>query len=442
MRKVSDRHRQWMMKEIPLLENEGLLSPDTADRIRTYYETSTLRGMHWAVIAFSVLGSLLISSGIILLFAHNWDELSRPTRAVLSFVPLAIGSVLSLTALLRPGGVALRETAGIFHAMAVGASISLIGQTYHLPSDAPAFLLTWSLLIMPLMFLLRSSGVYLIYLALICGWGGVAQATYGQAAGFWLLALPPAVRLVQISRRNIHSPETALGFAGMIIALCNSIGIALEHTLPGLWIVTYSALLSGFGMLGIYLYGDREGWNNIPKTFGAVGIVLLAYILTWEDVWNDIGWNHIHSGWRYQSWGLWLDGAVTLTCLGGWITATLKAFRRNSTEILLLAIFPVIGIACFLIGSLAEHTDLLNALIFNAFMLVYGIMYIVLGSRSGRLRQLNGGMAVTSLLLVTRFFDSGFGYLARGIVFILLGIVFLTVNLVMVRRKNRKEVVA
>ena len=34
---------------------------------------------------------------------------------------------------------------------------------------------------------------------------------------------------------------------------------------------------------------------------------------------------------------------------------------------------------------------------------------VVLGCRNIKLRQLNGGMAILSVLLVTRFFDSGFG---------------------------------
>lgn len=442
MRKVSERHRQWLIKELPVLENAGVISPEKTGDIKSYYDTNTQSGINWAIIVFSVLGSLLIGSGIILLFAHNWDELTRPTRTVLSFCPLLIGSILSFVALRRNSGVALRESAGIFHSLAVGSSIALIGQTYHLPSDTPAFLLTWSLLILPLVFLLRSTGSLLIYLALICGWSGVAQDTYGQAAGFWLLLAPAIVRLVQLLRINRHAPETLISFAGFLFALFISTGIVLERTVPGLWIVAYSAMLSATGLLGLYLYGDREGWNNIPKTFGVIGVIVLAYLFTWTDMWRDIGWHHVRYDWYYRPWGQWLDGGITLSLLAGWMLFSIKAFRRNSIETVTLSVFPVIATICFVIGSFAKEPDQLNALVFNAFMLFLGIMYIVMGCRNLKLRQLNGGMAILSLLLVTRFFDAGFGYLARGIVFIILGTSFLTVNLVMVRRKKQKEVAA
>jgi uncharacterized membrane protein len=440
MRKVSEKHTQWLKKELPILETEGVVSSETAGRLKNYYAENTESGMHWAIVAFAILGSLLIGSGIILLFAHNWDDLSRPTRAVLSFCPLVIGSILSVVALVKNGGVALRESSGIFHSLAVGSSIALIGQTYHLPSNAPAFMLSWALLILPLMFLLRSTGAYLIYLALICGWSGVAQETYGQAAAFWLLILPATGRLAYLIRNNRHAPATLLSFFGMLFALCISTGIAFERTVPGLWIVAYSALLSGAGLLGIHLYEEREGWSNPPKTFGLIGIVLLAYLFTWTYFWDGIGWNHIRSGWSYRPWGGLIDGAVTFAFLTGWVTAAIKAFRRNSIETITLAVFPITGCLCFLLGSTTGGTDILNALIFNGFVLFLGVMYIVQGCRNTKLRQLNGGMAILSLLLVTRFFDEDFGFLARGLVFIVLGACFLSVNLIMARRKKHMEV--
>ena len=93
MRKVSSKNIQWLEKELPILEQENVVSADTIGSIRSYYyRTQTVSGLHWAVVAFAVLGSLLIGGGIILLFAHNWAALSRPTRAALSFCPVFAGA--------------------------------------------------------------------------------------------------------------------------------------------------------------------------------------------------------------------------------------------------------------------------------------------------------------------------------------------------------------
>ncbi|MDF7824675.1 DUF2157 domain-containing protein [Pontiellaceae bacterium B12227] len=440
MRKVAQKNMLWLKKELPVLEAEGLLTPASRHDIERYYAEKTESGLHWAIVVFAVFGSLLIGSGIILLFAHNWDELTRPTRAVLSFLPVIIGAILSILALVKNGGTALRESAGIFHSLAVGGSIALIGQTYHLPSNAPGFMLSWALLILPLQFLLSSTGAFLIYLALICGWSGAAQYEYAQAAGFWLLLLPALGKLWAMLKIKRNAPDTLVSFFGIMLTLLISTGIVFERTVPGLWIVAYSALLSCTALLGLRLYGDREGWSNPPKLVGLIGIGVLAYLFTWSDMWRDIGWHNVRNGWQYKPWGSSFDIAITLLFIGGWLTAAVKAFRRDSSETITLAAFPIIGIICFFTGALGgNETNTLTALFFNVFMFFYGIMYIVIGCRNTKLRQLNGGMAVLAVLLVTRFFDQDFGFLARGSVFILLGACFLIVNLITARRKKNME---
>jgi len=442
MGNLSAKHIQWLKQELPALKADGIVSEDTAQAIESYYAEKTNDGLHWAVIAFAVLGSLLIGAGIILLLAHNWDELDRPVRAVLSLCPILIGSILSITALIKNGGTALRESAGIFHTLSIGATIALIGQTYHLPGNVPGFFMTWTLLALPLTFLLRSSGAALLYLALACGWSGVAQETYGQAAGFWLLILPGLARLAYLIRTDRHTPETLLNLWGMLIALCIATGMTFERTLPGLWIIAYSALLSGTGVLGIQLYNNQTGWNNPAKIFGIAGITILAYIFTFEHAWFDIGWAHMRSGWQYRAWGVWMDGGITGAFLLFWLIIALKTISQHTAETLTLSVFPLAGILCFILGSIKSTADTVNALIFNGFMLFLGIMYIGMGCRNGRLSQLNGGMAVLSLLLVTRFFDEDFGFIARGTVFIILGTCFLVVNLIMIKRRKKQEAIA
>ena len=91
-------------------------------------------------------------------------------------------------------------------------------------------------------------------------------------------------------------------------------------------------------------------------------------------------------------------------------------------------------------SAFGEWAYLVNALIFNAFMLFVGVMYITLGCRDIKLRKLNGGMAILGLLLVTRFFDAEFDFVTRGLVFIVLGTSFLVVNVIVAKRKKQLEV--
>ncbi len=204
--------------------------------------------------------------------------------------------------------------------------------------------------------------------------------------------------------------------------------------------MAYAALLTGCYLLGITHYEKSEGWGNPLKLFGTIGIAALAYLFTWTHFWNEIGWNYCRTDWLHQSWGIWTDSGITLILIGGWAVAAVKAFKKNSIETTSLSLFPLLAAICFLVGSKTDLAEVVNALIFNIYFLFLGILFVVLGCRTLRLRQLNGGMFLLSLLIITRFFDDEFGFLARGVAFIVLGICFLVANLKLAHKK--KEVTA
>lgn len=435
MRKIPAKYRQWLLQELPELEDAGALTPDNRKQIEAYYAEQVGTRAHWATIAFAMLGALLIGGGIILLFAHNWENLSRSARAVLSFFPLILGAALSMFAI-RRGGTGLRESAGIFHSLAVGACIALIGQTYHLPSNTPAFLLTWALLIVPLIFLLPSTGAYLFYITLICSWAGVAQDEHGHALGFWLLLVPALVHVVQ--RIRVQQHDGLLALWGLMLMLPIALGIVLERTMPGLWIVAYATFLSLSGLLGLRLFPTETGWRNPLLTIGLAGITALTYLFTWQDVWHGIGWGYTRTYHGYQTWGVWSDSALTAGLALAWAITATKSLRQFTLPTIILGSFPLFATAGFFISATSD-SELINALLFNVFMLALGLAHLVQGCRHTQLRQVNYGMAVLGLLLITRFFDSDFSFLARGLAFIIMGSCFLAANLIIARKKHQQK---
>ncbi len=440
MRRLPPKHRRWMLGELPRLESEGVLAPDARARLEDYYGRQCEDRTHWAPVAFAVLGALLVGGGIILLFAHNWEHFSRTTRAVLSFCPLLAGGALSVASL-RRDSPALREGAGLFHAIAVGACIALIGQTYHLPGDRPAFLLTWALLVLPLVFLLPSTGALLVYLALVCSWGGVAQDTYGQALGLGLLLLPAIARTAALVRRDRHGGEALLALWALLPALVISVGLLLERTVPGIWILTFACLLGLCGLLGLTLYRDEHGWRNPLLVFGLAGSTLLLYLYTFSGVWEGIGWSHQRGGWNHKAWGVWSDVLLTLVLAVAWATASVRAVRLREPMSGFFCAFPLVAGAAFGLAAL-EAGPVLNAVLFNLVLFALGLAWLVEGCRQVHLRRANYGMLVLTLLIVTRFFDAGIPFLLRGIVFILLGSGFIAANLFLARRKRTLEEVA
>ena len=81
-----------ILKELDELTAAEVISPEVAERIRHYAEQRTQsNSSHRLLTVFGALGAILIALGVIVLLAHNWDELPRWIKTFFSFLPLLAG---------------------------------------------------------------------------------------------------------------------------------------------------------------------------------------------------------------------------------------------------------------------------------------------------------------------------------------------------------------
>src|SRR5688500_18867437 len=150
-------HARWLREQLPALVAAGVLDEEAARRLEAHYARGEGAGARAVVLLFGTLGALFVGGGIILLLAHNWEQLGRPVRTAFSIAPLLLSWALAALVLTRENRrEAWGEAVAAFWTLAIGASISLVAQTYHLPGDWTAFLLTWLLLAIPIVYLLES----------------------------------------------------------------------------------------------------------------------------------------------------------------------------------------------------------------------------------------------------------------------------------------------
>ena len=77
-----------------LLEN-NIISQEVATNISAYYKSKEDSQPNRLFTVFGVLGATLVGLGIILIIAHNWDNLSRSIKTVFAFIPLVIAQLVS-----------------------------------------------------------------------------------------------------------------------------------------------------------------------------------------------------------------------------------------------------------------------------------------------------------------------------------------------------------
>uniref|UniRef100_UPI00374D3CBE DUF2157 domain-containing protein n=1 Tax=Flavobacterium sp. TaxID=239 RepID=UPI00374D3CBE len=90
-----------ILNELQELLRASVISEETAQKIRDYYSKNGDESQNKLFLVFGILGAILSGLGIILILAHNWDDLSNMTKSVISFLPLSIGQLFCSYSILK-----------------------------------------------------------------------------------------------------------------------------------------------------------------------------------------------------------------------------------------------------------------------------------------------------------------------------------------------------
>jgi uncharacterized membrane protein len=436
---MNKRTLRWVDRELPELVSQGVLPPDVAERIRLYYsdqDASANTAKRWAVILFSVLGALLIGGGIILLLAHNWEALSRPTRAVISIVPLAVSAILGGWLLwTKRSSIAWREGVGTAQTLAIGSSIALVSQTYNLGGRFDEFMWTWSLLALPIAYLLGATFPMLLYLVGILFWTG-SVITHGSQPLWYFLLLGLALPFIWHSgKTNRYHPRPVLLGWVLAITVCIGSGMALGKVCDQLkaWPVLYGGLFALLFLIGARWWGEATAtWHRPFQNIGSLTAVGLCLVLSFKDPWGQGHWDLFLAG--MSTWLIALK--LALAALFPVVASILwvQSWARRAWHEIMLGSIPVLaflGWICTL-----EKAAPLAAALFNLFLIAYSIGTLVIGLRGQRLGVVNAGMLMLAAVILCRFFDADLGFVLRGVAFIAIGLGFLATNLVLLRKKG------
>lgn len=422
---------RWLDAELPDLVGKNILSADAAARLRRYYEGYGRQGQRRIITnAFGILAAVLIGSGLILLFAHNWDSLSREIRAVISFIPLIIAQVLAGWGIWREkGSPAWREGTAIFLMLSVGVALALISQTYHLSHDPDTFTLSWMLLSVPLVYLLRAGTVVPLYLAGIVVWTAITKTRGGYSELFWLWLVLPAPYIWLTGKKDLYRLGPAILRGAFVLAFSIGTLIILERALP-----RYGTVLIGSLAAIIYLGGKIWFAEAPPRVFlrplrglGAAGVFWVSLFATFEFFWEGAnrGGGYILSP---------LETVFTIALPLAAVCLLFLCLRRRKGSGALLGAAPILAVA----GTFMIELDcpiLVVTILFNAYLFVLGLTNLIAGVRERTVGSINLGMLILGTLILVRFFDSDLSFVARGIAFIAIGVCFLATNYILLKKK-------
>ncbi len=433
------RYIRWLYEQLPELTAKGILNREQETLLREHYgEVEERPAFNVGFLVAGTLGALLIGSGILLIFAYNWEDLSKTWRTILSFAPLVIAQLFYGYAFFyQRKYAAWTEGTSAFLMLMVAACIALISQTYHIWGEPEHFLWNWLLLSVPLIYLMNSSLVTIIYLIGIASW--TMQVRGSDSVWYWfLLALAIPHFIYNWRKRTQAIRRDALGWALSLTLIFGWFG-TIETRLPEYSVVGTMMLISGFYLLGLFLFpGRNRSFVSRPlQTFAVVSAFIFLLILT--DNYITIPafeLNKVLFGHDYMAWAGITNFIILLVITAGYIYLLLGDFKTRKIIDHFAALLPMFGIAVLLFNRM--NAEVVAILLANAYLLAWGVFYLISGIRERRMVWVNIGMFFILALATLRFFDTNWSLLLKGVIFVLLGAGFLFANLILSKRLKLK----
>jgi len=406
-------------KNIRELLDAEVIDQRTADRITDYYIDKQSNSPNLLLTIFAVLGSFLVGLGIM------WS------KTIIAFVPLVAGQALCWYAYHHKSeSRGWMQGSAVLLTLAVGACISLVSQIYNLEGSLHGFLLLWMVLTLPIIYLMDSSVVSLLYIAATAWYGGMGIGggddwfDFGSYLAILGAVIPYYIYLI---RNKLTSNATGWHHWAIPISLLYGIAIPGIDNEPAI-LLTYTTLLGIFYMIGHLPFMQSQNLRrNGFVIIGALGTVGLLLFASFRFYWGEIDFI------SDSAYGIGFITNVILYMIASGLLAhhlTKGTFDKVTPVMPVFIVFLVI----YVIGRSHPSTAqlLINAVIFGI-----AILTIRAGVERDHLGILNYGLLIITALLTCRFFDTNLSFVLRGILFIIVGISFFMTNSYLIKKRDQ-----
>ena len=373
--------------EVAQWQADGLISEEQAAAILERYDSNGAASGGSAtgnrvVTAIAVMGASLIGLGVIAFIAANWSAIPALAKLMLMVIGTPAIYIIGWFVGYRFGYARIGVAIILLGAIAFGASIHLIAQTYHVPVNHPNLVPLWFLGVIPLAYITRSRALL-----------GLSLILFLAAAGFrsqeWL--------------SDVFAEEIIL-------------------TVPAF--LTLGAFLFAAGRVQAR-FADTRQFARLCDISGLLLVAAAIYVLSFNSLWEELG--EYGSSFSELSTEYWLTvgiaglASAVMVGVAGWRDAGQRS-GQIWWEAGALASMGLTAAAMWL--GLAFGGQWLWW-VFNLVMLAGVLAMIAAGYRWNRAWLINLAVAVFAITLFTRYFEFGFGLLGQSVAFIVAGVILL-----------------
>ena len=391
-------------------------------------------------IVFTVLSSLFIAAGVLLVFLNGWTHLALPVRYVCSFVPLLLGQGYALFVLLKKrGGAAPEESGGVLWALGLVATLTMLCSLQrHIP-DYPTLSLLGSVLILPAFLLLHSLAALAVY------FGGIVSFAC-TAVESWKLLQPLSHQSAKLCVLLLFAVLTAAGLLAARLLLPKldgqrrRLGVWFCLLAASAWAVGCAALLDTgvFPMLlscAVAWYAlDGAGRDRpLATRYPALPFALILTLIASAGVLFSLPYE-----WKFSPVmlvGFLLLGALPLAAA----IFNRGVLRQDPLRVLQLCILFAV-LAFYTAMYLKEDdADTRRTVIFQSMTLVLASLLILQGARENALFKINLGCLSVCTLAGFLIWHADFDLWLKGLILLCFGVLLLIINRAALSRKHKAQ---
>jgi uncharacterized membrane protein len=232
--------------------------------------------------------------------------------------------------------------------------------------------------------------------------------------GVYLCALSFSL-IIDVGGVDAQSPLKKYGYLLLLMYFCNIV-VMYRGGVSHYWVVALNSFFILLCMQSkLFLEKSSTFLDGLTKFIGFIGGMIFLYMLTFRGM---IQWR-----------GHYLQLILIVPILLGVAYQAIPFIKEHKKLGWFLAALPLSGIVASLFPASA-------LLIYNLYFLAMSVGIVLMGLSQSKLSFSNSGLLLAALLILTRFFDSDMSFLGRGVAFILLGILFLGMNIYIVRKRK------
>ncbi|MCO5234352.1 MAG: DUF2157 domain-containing protein [Chitinophagales bacterium] len=417
-------------KDIKELLEQGIITEDVAKNIDSYYKSRSNKYSNLLFVIFSIIGAVLVGLGVVLLVAHNWDEMSRLVQTLIAFGIVIIGQIFSIYGYLKKK--VWTEAAIAFLVISIGTCIALIGQIYNVLGNENQFIFIWMILVMPMMFLLKSkvAGVSTLLLSVIFCYvtsnENSDQVVYSLLF-FWPVYLGVIWFYLEECKSNAGSFFNK-GFIYLLLFALISVLAQFAEKSGRLLYLSYFLLFQLFFTLSNYSFVvQRIKYTFSLKWIGILGMNLILGVLIFDgDVFQE----------GVSFYNFIKDSAIHIAAIILlFIILTLLNQSKSSYKLQFFNYLFIFFTPFFLLDYFSKSGYLSMTILIS----MISLFTIYKGIKNYQFSITNIGLFLISLILLYWFLNKDYSFISRGLVFIFVGIIFFLCNLFIFKNNKIDE---